>query len=312
MPMVTLSKDSVVEPISYAVFPLVYKNKTTVLYGDGGLGKSTFALFIGMGVSIGYPVLGMRCQRQGVLYLDYEDDENTHGSRLKAIQEGHPELITARVEYMNLVEPLHLHVHDIMRKITESQCSFIVLDSLLCATGGDSSAEGATKLNLAFRKLNCSVLSVGHVAKGSSEAGPAAKTVYGSVFFQNLARSTFEVETHQEIGEGQAEIALTHRKHNLSRAHPSIGVRVVQDEQTTYIHYELCNLEEIPELSRALPLWQRIRKLMESSPPLQEEEIVRATGAPRSAVSGSLCRYRGKYFEQTSPDRGSPWTICEG
>lgn len=312
MPMVTLSKDSQVEPISYAVYPLVYKNKTTVLYGDGGLGKSTLALFIGMAVSIGYPVLGMRCPRQRVLYLDYEDDENTHGSRLKAIQEGHPELITAQVDYMTLIEPLHLHVHDILKKIAVTQCRFIVLDSLLCATGGDSSAEGATKLNLAFRKLNCSVLAVGHVAKGSTDAAPAAKTVYGSVFFQNLARSTFEVETHQEIGEGQAEIALTHRKHNLSRAHPSIGIRVVQDEHTTYIHYDLCNLEEIPELSRALPLWQRIKQLMESSPPLFEEDIVKALGAPRSAVSGSLCRYRGKYFVQTDAGKGSAWTIYRG
>ena len=312
LPMVTLSKDSVAEPLSYAVHPLVYKNKTTVIFGDGGLGKSTFALFIGMAVTLGYPVLGMRCEKQGVLYLDYEDDKNTHTNRLKAIQEGHPELLEARMEYMNLIEPLHLHVHDILRKITTTQCRFIVLDSLLCACGGDSSAEAATKLNLAFRKLNCSVLAVGHVAKGSADAGPGAKTVYGSVFFQNLARSTFEVETHQNIDEGTAEIAFTHRKHNLSRAHPSIGVRVTQDEQTTYIHYDLCNLEEVPELSRALPVWQRIKQLLASSPPLFEEDIVKALGVSRSVVSGALSRHRGKTFKQTSLDRGASWTISEG
>jgi hypothetical protein len=311
IPVVTLSAGREVPPLVYDVYPLVYQGKTTVLFGDGGLGKSTFALFVGMGVSLGVPILGMRCIKQKVLYLDYEDDHDTHQRRLAAIQEGHPELLAASVDYMKLTESLAAHVHDILKRISSTGCRFIVLDSVLCATGGDSSAEAATKLNLAFRKLNCSVLAIGHVAKGDPNAPTASKTIYGSVFFQNLARSTFEVQTHQEAGNDHSVIALVHRKHNLSRAHPSIGLQVSQDEATTHIHYALCDLADVPELEKALPLWGRIRNLLEKSLPLFEEDIAKELGEPRNKIRATLSRYNGTKWSQVSQDRGSAWTVID-
>lgn len=309
IPVVTLSTDGVAHPLLYDVFPLVYQGKTTVLFGDGGLGKSTFALFIGMGASLGKPVMGMPCRQRKVLYLDYEDDENTHQRRLSAIYAGHPELKGAHVEYMNLTEPLWAQVHDILKRVATNGSNFIILDSVLCATGGDSSAESATKLNLAFRKLNCSVLAIGHVAKGSPEAPVAAKTIYGSVFFQNLARSTFEVQTHQEAGANDSVIALVHRKHNLSRAHPSIGLQVSQDEGTTRIQYTACNLEEVPEMDKALPLASRIRNLLEASPPLFVEDIAKELNETRNKVRATLSRYKDHKWSQTSEEHGASWTV---
>lgn len=312
IPVVTLSADRPVEPLIYDVLPLVYRGKTTVLFGDGGLGKSTFGLFIGMAVSLGVPAIGMSCAKRKVLYLDYEDDETTHQRRLSALIAGHPSLQQAQVEYMKLTEPLWVQVHDILKRTITSGTQFIILDSVLCATGGDSSAESATKLNLAFRKLNCSILAIGHVAKGQNnpDQPQGGKTIYGSVFFQNLARSTFEVQTYQDTESDESTIALVHRKHNLSRAHPSIGLKMTQDPDTTQITYTPCNLDEVPELQRALDLSSQIRNLLEQSEPMHPPEIALELGVKESTIRSALSR--GKKYDkwhQTGTDRGSPWTV---
>jgi hypothetical protein len=52
-PPLRLTHTTQVAPLTYSVKPLVFKHKTTILYGDGGLGKSTLALLCGLCVSTG-------------------------------------------------------------------------------------------------------------------------------------------------------------------------------------------------------------------------------------------------------------------
>ena len=89
--------DSVVELMSVPVAerprfllqPFVENDGVTLLYGDGGCGKSLLALAMAMSVASGVPILGMTPTRVvPVLYLDWESAANDHAERARAIHAG--------------------------------------------------------------------------------------------------------------------------------------------------------------------------------------------------------------------------------
>src|SRR5262249_42755437 len=98
-PVLHLTRHTSVSPLTFTVNPLVLANKPTILFGDGGVGKSSLALFLAMLVSTGRTVAGFSARPGKPLYLDFEDDQDVHTRRLHAIMQGHPELADADVAY---------------------------------------------------------------------------------------------------------------------------------------------------------------------------------------------------------------------
>ena len=84
-PLRVLNITTPVEELSYQLNPLVFNRKTTILYGDGGLGKSSLALLCGMLVSAGESVACLSAVRGRALFLDYEDSWDVHVRRMQAI-----------------------------------------------------------------------------------------------------------------------------------------------------------------------------------------------------------------------------------
>ena len=299
-PLVTMSSETPIEPLSYTINPLVFERKITVLYAGGGQGKSTKALFLAMLSSVGGSLAGFSALKGNSLYLDFEDDLSVHARRLQAIQKGHPELLLARVAYRRCVEPLYKFAPALLRQIHQGQIRFIVVDSLLAATGGDSSAEATTQLFIALRALNVSILLIGHTPKTIAE-GHDAPTLYGSVFNSNFARATWELQKEQEIGEDRLVIGLHNRKSNLSRLHQPIGLQVTHADGGARIVFEPCDLSTAPELEKRLPLPNRIRRLLENDGvPRLAKTIAEELDAPLSSVRSTLSnsRYVGKKWMQ--------------
>jgi hypothetical protein len=88
-PLRVLTVDTLIEPLTFQVNPLVFRNKPTVLFGDGGLGKSSLALLCAMLVSTGESIAGVSALPGIPLYLDYEDSYDVHVRRMRAIATGH-------------------------------------------------------------------------------------------------------------------------------------------------------------------------------------------------------------------------------
>ncbi|NOT95735.1 MAG: AAA family ATPase, partial [Nitrospira sp.] len=147
-PLLRLNASTPVEELSYQLNPLVFHRKTTILYGDGGLGKSSLAMLCGMLVSTGKSLAGLSAVPGRVLYVDYEDSWDVHVRRMRAIAACHHELKAADVAYQAHHEPIWNIVPMLLRRVQTEQITFLILDSLAAATCGDSSAEAATK---AFR-----------------------------------------------------------------------------------------------------------------------------------------------------------------
>jgi RecA-family ATPase len=290
------------------VNPLVFRRKTTILYGDGGQGKSTFALLCAMLVSTGQSVAGIRALPGRALFLDYEDDEDVHIHRLHALQAGHPELLAAEVLYQRCVEPLTQLVHPLVRKLQAERISFLVLDSLIAATGGDASAEGTAKLFAALRRFNCEILAVGHIAKTQGD-GHDQPTIYGSVFNKNLPRSTWEFKTEHEVGEDTAIIGLFNQKVNLSRKHSPIGLKVTQNEDNSRITYEPFDLSQAADLAAKLPLPNRIRNLLEDGELRSAKEIADDLEETLAYVKTTLSKHGGTKWHKVGENRGAKWTV---
>jgi hypothetical protein len=293
-PLVTISSETPIEPLTFAINPLVFERKISVLYSNGGQGKSTLALFLAMLSATGSSEAGLSALKGNSLYLDFEDDLSVHARRLQAIQAGHSALHSARVAYRRCVEPLHKFASALLRQIHQEQIRFIVVDSLLAATGGDSSAEATTQLFIALRALNVSILLIGHTPKTLGE-GHDTPTLYGSVFNSNFARATWELQKEQEIGEDRLVIGLHNRKSNLSRLHAPIGLQITHHSGGDRIVFESCDLSTAPELEKGLPLPNRIRRLLESDGvPRHEKTIAEELGAKKESVHVTLYRYKGK------------------
>ena len=251
-PLRVLTVDTLIEPLTFQVNPLVFRGKPTVLFGDGGLGKSSLALLCAMLASTGDSIAGMSALPGIPLYLDYEDSYDVHVRRMQAIAACHPNVAKADVRYQACTEPLVNLTHTLLRRIQAEAISFVVLDSLAAATGGDAGAEAATKVFRALRTLNVGAMVIAHISKSPGEGQDPS--IYGSVFHKNFARSTWEIRKEQEVGEDVSILGLFNRKSNLSRLHPPIGVQVTQNAESTRICYEPFDLSQAPELVNSLPL----------------------------------------------------------
>jgi hypothetical protein len=303
-----LDRHTIVEPLTFVLNPLVPKKKPCILFSDGGKGKSTLALAFAMAVNVGGHVAEVSAVKGKSLYLDWEDDVDVHARRLKAIQAGHPDLIDAGVEYLRCVEPLWKQTHPLVKLIQEKAITFVVLDSLMAATGGDASAEATGHLFAALRQFNVESLCIGHVPKQKGE-GQEHATVYGSIFNQNYARAVWELQTEQEIGNDSAVLGLFHRKSNLSRKHAPLGLKVTHNAEGTFVRYETFNLAQTADLLNALPLQNRIRNLLDSDGmPRSSKQIADELDVKLASAQVTLSRHRGIKWSMIGENREAVWT----
>lgn len=303
-----LNADTPVQDLSYQVNPLVHHRKVTILYGDGGLGKSSLALVVGMLVATGGSVAGLSAVRGQVLFIDYEDDIDVHARRRRAIAECHPALGAADLIYQKHHEPIWNILPALLRQVQLDRIQFIVLDSLAAATGGDASAEAATKAFRALRMLNCGALVLAHIPKTNEQQQEAG--IYGSVFYKNFARSTWELKKEQEVGADESVLGLFNRKSNLSRLHAPIGLRVRQNSTNTAMSYEACDLSRTMELAKGLPVASRIRDFLEKDGNLYAaKDIAEALELPLPTVKTTLSRHNKLKWNSIGEGREAKWCV---
>lgn len=307
-PLLRLNASTPVEELSYQLNPLVFHRKTTILYGDGGLGKSSLAMLCGMLVSTGKSLAGLSAVPGRVLYVDYEDSWDVHVRRMRAIAACHPELKAADVAYQAHHEPLWNIVPMLLRRVQTEQITFLILDSLAAATCGDSSAEAATKAFRALRMLNLGALVLAHIPKATEQQQESG--IYGSVFFKNFARSTWELRKEQEVGADVSILGLFNRKSNLSRLHLPLGLTVRQNGTNSSMQYEPCDLGETIELAKGLPVASRIVNFLEKDGGVYSaKDIAEAIEIPLGTVKTTLSRHNRMKWHSIGEGREAKWCV---
>lgn len=269
----------------WLIAPVVRMGLPTILFGDGGAGKSTTALMLASTVLSGYEIAGFKpAYTAPVLYLDWETDKEEINDTLKALRVGQ-KIDIPDIYYRREAWPLHQSVRQIKKFIDEKGIVLTIVDSLGAACGGEpESAETALKLFGAIRSLGCATLCVSHITKMGANGKP-----FGSVYFHNSARMTFEMRRHQLPEASEMHIGIYHRKGNKGQRQRDVGLCVTFTDDIAISFAR----EDIPadatELVGALTQGEQIRRVLAAAgESLTPDDIASLTELPVANVKSRL------------------------
>ena len=224
-----VSLDSVEMEITdpFLLKPFVASSGVSVLYGEGGLGKSLLALGMALSITSGQPIFGEFPKAIGpVIYADYEDDSSVHAQRLKALRKGMNIDDGYPIHHVSLVSKVASAQAELRRKVEQRSAVMLILDSIGMARGGDATgAEDTIRLFRALRSLGVPVLAVDHVTKDDKRSGKT-DTPYGSVYTINSARMLWAGRLASQPNDPEKLINLENTKANHTQLHKPLALRV--------------------------------------------------------------------------------------
>lgn len=205
--------------IQYLIHPIAPLQQPTIIFGLGGSGKSFLTLLLGLliqtpaGDTLGLDIAG----DHNVLYLDWETDSNVIHHRMKMLSNGLG--YNTSLIYRRCNKPLAQDLEAIQAMINKHKIEVVIVDSLAQACGGDLMHQVALEFFQGLRSLTynnqpLSSLVVAHTSKGDPANKSNSRSVFGSAFFTNYARSVWELNGKQEPGQPKLTIVLTHKKSN--------------------------------------------------------------------------------------------------
>jgi hypothetical protein len=207
----------------YLIEPFIYANKISLLYGKGGSLKSWIALYLSVLCDL-YAQdneAGFLPAPSKVLWLSYEEDQQTVHERIQAIHKGLKYEADSAINFRFMTRPLVDDVSVLKQFCDEEDIGLIVIDSAIPASGGEASDSGAAdRFFKGLQQLKGGKLVLAHEAKNSTVNNP-----FGSVVFTNMPRSVWEIQSEADYDSSYAAVSLVHRKVNTGRRRKPIGLR---------------------------------------------------------------------------------------
>lgn len=219
----------------------------SMLFGDGGTGKSFLALWIG----------GLMA-RDGyrVLVADWELDAPDHRDRYERL---FGTAMPATLFYVRCARPL-LHEADSLTRIVRGQgIDFGIFDSVgFAAHDAPELATSALAYFNAVRRIGkIGSLHLAHVAKG--EHGD--QKPFGSTFWHNSARATWFLKTDNGV------LGVFNRKaYDGPQAPFAIQTAFTRDA----VRFTLTDIADEPAFAAQLPLRQRLRRFLRAGAQTRE------------------------------------------
>ncbi len=303
--------DIVLTP-DYLLTPILYRNHPNIIFGDYGSGKSLTALVCAFIVQLPYPdnKLGLAPSEKPCfcLYLDYEDEESSFTKRWTAIQRGFHvrDELDMTIFYKRMTASLIDSVEPLRQEIIDRHIGLLVVDSLGPAARGNlNDPEPAIQYHQALRALGVTSLTLAH---NSKDLLTKKKSIFGSVFFSNLARSIWECKAEQEPIDNELTISLKQVKASLSERYSGFGYRYTFNNETNAIAIEKVDLRGT-SLSGELPLLVQIKNLLRNGA-MPVKEIAEALEANEGSVKVTVNRLAKKEVGGTVK-MGDLWGLKE-
>ena len=300
----------------YLVYPLLQKDEPTILYGDGGVGKSLVAAFVSVLATDGLAASGLNAEPGKVLYVDWETNEKTVWERIWAIKRAlnRQEMLIDRnleVQYQRASQPLAKWGDKLSEIVVTNEISLVVIDSLGMALAGSfNDAEPVIEIFQTLRTLNTTTLIIDHVGKaeGASERGPI-----GSRFKHNIARSVWEIR--KVDSEAGFRVGLYHRKTNRGRLHKPFGFQIDVEEGGDFLMesatFSRIEIEDDEGLSEGLSPYERIRNYLKPGAQPMKDIVEELADINPNTIKSLLRRHfqqvdRGTYGLKARPADPAP------
>lgn len=296
------------QPISpgYLLSPLLPLRQPSLIYGDGGTGKSYLALFIALSIQLPYDAAMWHPDQANALYLDWETDSNTAGNRVKRLKVGMGFPNELSLSYRRCALPLADDITAIKRMVDEYKISFVVIDSCGGACGGDpNSPETCNRFFAALRTLNVTSLLIHHVPKHANPASPSKdKSPYGSAYFYNWSRAVFLLRRAQDVVDNQIDIGLIHKKANEDNVTRPMGFHLTFHDNQTHVQIK-GDISDVPEFLESLSVRDRIKHILKVQPADIDEmekelddvnkDTIRKTVERMDKIYKEITRVEGKW-----------------
>jgi len=276
------------EPV-YRLRPFVVEHEPTIIYGEGGIGKSYLAGWFAAMVDqncntdLCVPMAGK------VLYLDFETSVDIAARRFQALTKGFGFSGTSNVIYRFCHQSLASDISEIQRIVAEHDVELVIIDSAGPACGGDpESAASAINYFTALRSLRKASITIAHRSKNGS-VGP-----FGSVYWVNYPRMAYELKKSQDEESDEMHVALIHRKVNDGRLqrpvsfciewHDSGAVTVRQEEMLA-----------VPEFVTELSIADQCAVALREHGPQTVKELAEITGLNARSIAVKISAMRGRF-----------------
>ena len=251
------------------------KNKPTLIYADGGTGKSMFTVALAMSVSSGLniiPELEVNESTGGsVVYLDWEAELEDHDERTEWICNGlnldrQWEVNDFNIHYIRCRTSIFQMQIQIQKRIEETGAQLLVVDSLVPSVDSDANdADTARRFYQVLRSLDIPSLIISHTTKNPGDVDSKAKP-FGSAYWWNQARSVWEIRKEQSAGDNYTDLAIINRKSNNWSIVEPIGVRMITEDMQSSepkVTFEPITLAtQNNSLSKVVPIKARIMSLL--------------------------------------------------
>lgn len=256
----------------------------TILFGDGGTGKSLFALWAACRLE----ARGIRC-----LYADWEFSEADHRGRLEQL--AGPAM--PGIRYVRCERPLTHEIERLARIVRDEGIGYVFLDSIAVGCDGPpEAAEAAGAYFRALRQLHTGTMLLAHVSKSEG----ADRKPFGSSFWHNLARMTWFVERAEECGDPSTLTITCHnRKANIGPLRPSVAYEFhFTDDRITVRRVDVA---AVADLSDKVPLWQRMVSELRGGP-MTQVALAEALGAKQDTIKRTVSRSTKLFTRVTGVD----------
>lgn len=291
----------------FLINPILPFHQPTIIFGDGGSGKGHIALTLAILAALPFKDNYIKFTTQDeptlCLYLDYESDRADFERTLSGLCAGFG--INVPIKRMRMTTPIADCVSQLRSRVISDSIGLLVVDSLGPAAGGNiNDSEPAIKLFSALRQLpDVTTLIIAHNSKDPLNK---TKSVFGSVFFTNLARSVWEIKKDQDEDSPNMTLVLKHKKFNRQRQLP-IGLKFTFNNGNGCITTSRVDLADT-ELSSELPMYKQIESLLLSGS-MTKTDIARTLGKTVADITPTLYKKRDGKGMFINLDGGTTWGV---
>ena len=307
---VRIESDIALAP-EYVIKPVLYRGLPNIIFGDYASLKSLTAMSMSYIAQLPYTENGLglypgRETSTCCLWLDYEGQRDSFKRQWAAIQRGFmPDSdLEVIILYKEMTVPLADAIPTVRDEMMSNNIEMLIIDSLGPAAGGNlNDPEPAIRYHEALRLLGGTSLTLAH---NSKDPTTDSKSVFGSVFFSNLARSIWQCKAEKEPLENRATVSLKQIKASLSQLHGAMGLAFDFDEENNRITVTKADLGET-SLCGELPLTVRIKNLLRTGS-MSNKDIADSLGAKQDSVKAKLhvMKQKGIIVKQ-----GELWGLLE-
>ena len=276
--------------VEWLWYPYIPFGKLTIIQGDPGEGKTTFALRLAAACSTGRPMPGMESLSPfNVIYQSAEDGlEDTIKPRLTEAGADQERVINIREDKKSL----HLLDSRIEKTILQCDAKLLILDPLQGYLGERIDMNRANEIREVMKAIGqvaqrtgCAIVLVGHLNKATGMS--SAYRGLGSIDFRAAARSVLVVG---RLRKNKNIRVLVHDKSSLAPEGKSLAFNLGNEDGFRWLDgYDEISAEDLlsgissQQETKTMQAEEIIRTMLEDGAEIPGEEIVQA--AARKQIS---------------------------